>query len=120
MAVYRHSLDEVIPTVSEDQRFYLGETEDPLLLIDLRSDNGEFAVGVAAGMGTRVDILNRDGKICALFETSKREAVDSFDVKKVKNEYVMAGIRSSGPDKEAPNVWVGKCTGKQSVRYLMF
>ncbi|KAF8513216.1 Alpha/Beta hydrolase protein [Gautieria morchelliformis] len=115
MAVYRHSLEEISPTVSEDQRFYLGKTEDPFLLIDLRSDSGEFAVGVAAGMDTRVDILNRDGKICALFETSKREAVDSFDVRKVENEYVMAGVCSSGPDKEAPNVWVGKSSGKQSL-----
>jgi hypothetical protein len=102
------------PVVSENERFYLGDIEDAMSLVDLCSE-GEFAVRVATGMDTRVDILNRDGKICTPFETSKREAIGSFDIKKVETGYVMACIRSSGPNKEAPNVWVGESSGTQRV-----
>ena len=98
--------------------FYLGESEDAFSLVNLQSESGEFAVGVASGMDTRVDILNRAGKVFTLFATDACAGFQVFDVKKVGNEYVMACALSSGPNKEPPNIWTGKVSGSQGVRIV--
>lgn len=95
--------------------FYIGETEDTAGLVDLRSKSGEFAVNVASGMDTRVDIINRSGKLFSLYGADNREAFSGFDVKKVEDEYVMACILSSGLRKEPPNIWTGRVCGSERV-----
>ncbi|KAF8584760.1 alpha/beta-hydrolase [Ramaria rubella] len=111
-AVHRHSFD---PHDSHTQAFYLGETEDLSQLIDLQSSEGHFAVAVESGMTTRVDILNRSGKLFTLFDSGESYGCGHFDVKKIGDEYIMATIRSSGPNKEAPDVWVGKASGTENL-----
>ncbi|KAF8523709.1 peptidase S9 prolyl oligopeptidase active site domain protein [Hysterangium stoloniferum] len=114
IAVYKLSLDTSSAEVS-NRRFYGGETEDVSDMTNIGSNDGEFAVLIAAGVNTRLDILNRDGKVFTLIDAKDRWAFRTYDVKKVGDYYVVACIRSSGPDKETPNVWVGKSTGKQTV-----
>ncbi|KAF8574917.1 alpha/beta-hydrolase [Ramaria rubella] len=112
LAVHRHFNDSSCP---DSDPFYLGQTEDASQLINLQSSDGEFAVAVESGMSTRVDIMNHDGKLFTLFESGKLLSAKSFDIKKVDGGYVMAAIRSSGPNKEAPDVWVGRISRPQSV-----
>ncbi|KAF8587762.1 alpha/beta-hydrolase [Ramaria rubella] len=113
LAVHRHSLDSPDPHTDP---FYLGDTDDLLQLMNLHTSNGEFAVVVASGMTTRVDVLNHDGKLFTLFDSDTRHSCRDFDVKRVGDEYIIATIRSSSPNKEAPNVWVGKGNRTRNVR----
>lgn len=119
MAVHRISpvqADLSSPCQLEHICFYLGESEDAFSLVDLQSKDGEFAVGVASGMDTRVDILTCSGKVFTLFATDSRSGFQDFDVKKVGDEYVMACALSSAPDKAPPNIWIGRVCGLQRVR----
>ncbi|KAF8584769.1 alpha/beta-hydrolase [Ramaria rubella] len=113
-AIHRHSFD---PHGSDTQAFYSGETDDVFQLIDLQSSNGEFAVVIASGITSRVDILNRTGKLFTLFDSGELSACSFVDVKKVGDEYILAAVRSSGPKKETPDVWVGKIRGTQSTTF---
>lgn len=112
-----HHIFPVQPDASsrEPDSFYLGETENALSMVNLRSKNGEFAVSVASGMDSRVDILDRHGKMFTLYSTDKCAVFREFDVKKVGDEYVMACALSSGPKKEPPNIWTGRIRGSQRV-----
>jgi hypothetical protein len=109
------AIHRIFPPHSQSDSFYLGETEDALAIVDLHSKTGEFAVSVASGMDTRVDIVNRAGKPFTLYATDKCAGFRAFDVKKVGDEYVMACILSSGPKKEPPNIWTGRIRGQQRV-----
>ncbi|KAF8519368.1 peptidase S9 prolyl oligopeptidase active site domain protein [Hysterangium stoloniferum] len=116
-AVHRLSLDTSSGDAS-NKHFYAGETEDAAGITNIGS-NDEFSVPIAAGVNTRVDILNRDGKVFTLVDAKNRWGFSAYDVKKVGNDYVVACVRSSGPDNETPNVWVGKSTGKHMVRFCV-
>lgn len=90
----------------EMSNFYTGETEDADDFLNI--GNGEIAVKVASGLGTRIDILNRDGKSFLFYDTKGIESLSSFDIKEVDKTYVFACIRNSAPRKEPPAVYVGR------------
>lgn len=99
-------------------RFYAGETDTIGSVQSMGTGCEEFTVATEVGLATRVDILNGEGKVFTLYDTGNMESIDEFDVKKVDNGYIVAAIRSSGPRKEAPNVWVGRTSKKETVRKL--
>ncbi|KAF8526315.1 hypothetical protein BU17DRAFT_62296 [Hysterangium stoloniferum] len=56
------------------------------------SRDGEFAVGIASGMSTRIDILNREGKLFTLFDTNDRTGFRTFDVGKTSEMHALTFI----------------------------
>lgn len=98
---------------NEIKIFHTGQTEDADALLNI--GNGEIAVKVADGLDTRVDILNPDGKTFVLYEAKCLELLAEFDVKQVDDQYVFAGIKSSGPRKEPPNIWIGRAKRDEKV-----
>ncbi|KAF8578829.1 alpha/beta-hydrolase [Ramaria rubella] len=112
---YAGEVEDAFSLINSCNSFYAGETDDALSFINMQSQDGEFAVAVAFGLETRVDILDRDGKIFTLFETNHHSGFRAFDVKKVGDEYVMACAISSGQNKEPPNIWIGKSNETQQL-----
>ncbi|KZV97047.1 alpha/beta-hydrolase [Exidia glandulosa HHB12029] len=110
-----HSVAKLVPTENASQPLYCGVDNDAEGIFDLRHDS-LFAVPVATGLNTRVDIVDSSGaRVGSLYETND-EALGSLDVKRLNDgSYVFACLRSSGPSKEAWNVWAGRTSSATSA-----
>jgi len=115
--LHKHSLATPIDGAYKEKALYGGVKDDVDDAILIGSPD-EFAVIVGEGMDTRVDIMNKAGETFTLYSCKNQAGTGSLDVKKVKDGYVIAVIRSSAPDKEPPTVWVGKTETKSEVYSL--
>ncbi|KIJ42036.1 hypothetical protein M422DRAFT_254727 [Sphaerobolus stellatus SS14] len=118
-SVHVHALNSPLGGSYQGKAFYGGETEDVPSLLNIQSSEEEFAVLVNSGLDTRIDIINRKGIAFTLYSCKSQSAFDNWDTKKINGEYIIAFIKSSGPNKEPPNLWIGK-TNKKEVSISVF
>ena len=93
-----------------------GQIDDLIGIRDLA--NSMFAVEVATGLDTRIDVLNSTGETFTALETHGDAIRDQeWDIKRVGGDrYVFVALRSSGVTGEPENVWSGSTEiGKTGV-----
>jgi dipeptidyl aminopeptidase/acylaminoacyl peptidase len=94
--------------MSTPRRIAYGETEDAesVLGAGLRS---EVAVQVAAGLGSRIDIVNADGTSFTLYETEDEGLKrDQWGLESLGGgRYAFAALRSSAVKGDLEDVWYG-------------
>lgn len=83
-----------------------GDEDDVLNIVHLASDS-RYAVKVATGLDSKLDVFDADHKSFTAFETLD-EDISSWDIKYVDGRYIYVAVRSSGVKGDPPDVWSGK------------
>ncbi|KZT10026.1 alpha/beta-hydrolase [Laetiporus sulphureus 93-53] len=96
-SLWTRSLDEPDP-----KRLAYGEADEALNILKLGGDH--YAVTVAAGLQTRIDVFDSVHSSFTAYETS--DGLSDLDIKRVQeSRYAFAVLRSSAVAGEPPEIW---------------
>ncbi|KAH9839909.1 alpha/beta-hydrolase [Rhodofomes roseus] len=83
-----------------------GENDGTLMIVDLRKDS-QYAVAVARGLGTIVDVFDVNHKASTIYATQD-DQISGLDIKAIsKGRYCFVILRSSAVRGEPLEVWFG-------------
>ncbi|KAF7307823.1 Peptidase-S9 domain-containing protein [Mycena kentingensis (nom. inval.)] len=97
-------------------RLAYGETDDAW---NIRSLGSEFAVEVAVGLESVIDVYAGSKKLFTAFETEKEGILSwnsGWDMKKIGDKYILVVARSSGVTGEPENVWTGSTSAEGKIK----
>ncbi|KDQ56820.1 hypothetical protein JAAARDRAFT_70493 [Jaapia argillacea MUCL 33604] len=106
-----------ISTKVPPHRVYLGDSEDAGGLVNV-GVAGQVAVEVVTGVDTRIDILDRTGKLFTLYQTIDDGILaQEWDVKLLPDgTYVFVAFKSSAVAGEPVELWSGRVSGQMTVQ----
>ncbi|KAH9839910.1 alpha/beta-hydrolase [Rhodofomes roseus] len=98
------------PSAHEQTHIKYGDTDNALRVVDLRRDS-RYAVAVARGLDTTLDVFDIEHKSATVYETHE-DHISDWDMKAVDvDRYAFVVLRSSGVRGEPVEVWSGWAEG---------